>query len=395
MTYTFADKLGSLKPSMIREILKSANDKSVIPFSAGNPSSEAFPAAEIAGITADILANESTTALQYGITEGYAPLIGAVKQNLAAKLTIADTDDVIITSGAQQAIELSARAICNPGDRIMCENPTFIGGINAFKAAGLVLSGVDVEEDGINIEAAEKAASAVKMIYVIPNSQNPTGVTMSLEKRKALYQIACKHNLIIIEDDPYGDISFSGKTVPPIKSFDTEGRVIYAGSFSKTIAPALRIGFALCNKEILQKFVILKQITDVHTTSLSQMICYRFMRDYDYNAHLDSISRIYKNKCSLMLEGIEEHLSGVEFTRPDGGLFIWCTLPSGIDLLEFAQKAIQRKVAIVPGIAFLTDENQPSSSFRLNFSTPSEEAIVKGIRILGEVFSSAFNHEIH
>lgn len=389
MNYKFSEKVSGLQASAIREILKFTADPEVISFAAGNPAPEAFPTEEVGRISADILKSDPILALQYNISEGYLPLRDTLKERMAAKGCFnKDNDDLIITSGAQQAIELACKVLCNEGDTLIAEAPSFIGSLNAFRSYNVNLVGVEQEEGGMKLDVLEdvlKNAAGQKVIYVIPNFQNPTGSTMSLEKRKGIYELACKYNGIIIEDNPYGDLRFAGENVPTIKSMDTENRVIYVGSFSKILAPGLRVGYACAPKDIFQKMVVCKQVSDVHTSIWPQLICYRFLTECDLDEHFKNLRLIYKRKCGLMLENMDRCFSKkVTYTRPEGGLFIWATLPEGSDMMGFCTKAVKDyKIAVVPGTAFMINESDKTNSFRLNFSTPTDEQIVKGIGILG------------
>lgn len=388
MNYKFSNKVAGLQASAIREILKFTADPEVISFAAGNPAAEAFPSDEVGRISADILKNDPVLALQYNISEGYTPLRNLLKERMAAQKCFSENDDLIITSGAQQAIELACKVLCNEGDTIIAEAPSFIGSLNAFRSYNVTLAGVEQEEGGMKLDVLEnvlKNASGQKVIYVIPNFQNPTGSTMSLEKRKGIYDLACKYDGIIIEDNPYGDLRFAGEDVPSIKSLDVQGRVVYAGSFSKILAPGLRVGYASAPKDIFQKMVVCKQVSDVHTSIWPQLICYRFMSEYNLDEHFTKLRQIYKRKCNLMLNAMDSSFSSkVTYTRPEGGLFIWADLPAGSDMLDFCTKAVRDyKIAVVPGTAFMINESDNTNSFRLNFSTPSDEDIVKGIEILG------------
>lgn len=390
MNYKFSDKVSGLQASAIREILKYTSEPGVISFAAGNPAPEAFPTGEVAEISADILKSDPILALQYSISEGYTPLRNLLKDRMSAQNCFNDGDDLIITSGAQQAIELACKVLCNEGDTLIAESPSFIGSLNAFRSYNVNLVGVEQEAGGMKLDALEdvmKNASGQKLIYVIPNFQNPSGTTMSYEKRKGIYELACKYNGIIIEDNPYGDLRFAGEDIPSIKSLDKEGRVIYVGSFSKILAPGLRVGYACAPKNIFSKMVVCKQVSDVHTGILSQLICYRFMSECDLTKHFAKLRGIYKKKCSLMIESMEKHFSSrITFTRPEGGLFIWAALPEGSDMMDFCTKAIKdHKIAVVPGTAFMINETDKTNSFRLNFSTPTDEDIVKGIEILGKM----------
>ena len=390
MEYNFSDKIKELKPSAIREIFKSLSDPTIISFAAGNPSPESFPVSELAKISADIFENSSTQALQYSITEGYPPLREAIAKRQREKFSIGkDNDGVLIVSGGQQGMELSCKVFCNEGDEVICENPSFIGSLNSFRSLGATPIGVELDEDGMNIEAFEKALREhpkAKLIYVIPTFQNPSGRTTSLEKRIAIYELARKYDRIIVEDNPYGELRFSGEDVPTIKSMDEDGRVIYCSSFSKILSAGMRVGFVIANDKVIQKLAVAKQGEDVHTNIFFQMLAYRYMTECDLDAHIKNINDIYRRKCSLMVDALEKYMpKEIKYTIPEGGLFIWCTLPAHVDAPAFIKRAIERKVAVVPGTAFNCDTQAPSQSFRLNYSMPTDEQIDEGIRILGDL----------
>ena len=397
MTYQFSNKIASLKPSAIREILKAPKDADTITLAAGNPAPETFPVADLARFAADIFANDSTTALQYGATDGYEPLRRAVAERQKTVWgigkSIADgdsfNDTTIIVSGGNQGIELAAKVFCNEGDTVICENPTFIGGLNAFRSCGYNTVGVPIEEDGMNVEALEetiKATPNAKLLYIIPTFQNPAGITTSLEKRKAIYEVCKKYGLMILEDNPYGELRFAGTDIPTIKSFDTEGLVIYCSSFSKILSAGMRVGFVVAPEEVAAKMVVAKQSEDVHTNQFFQMLCYKFMTECDLDAHIAMIREVYGRKCRLMLDCLEKELpAAVKFTRPEGGLFIWVTLPDGVDATAFLKACMAEKLMIVPGATFNCDVTEGSMSFRLNYSTPSDQQIVEGVARLGKV----------
>ncbi len=397
MDYKFSGKVAGLQASAIREILKFTSQPGVISFAAGNPAPEAFPTEKIADISAEILKNDPVLALQYSVSEGYPPLRELLKKRMQIKNCFnPDIDDLIITSGAQQANELSCKVLCNEGDTLICESPSFIGSLNAFRSYNVNLAGIEMEKDGMKLDLLEEAlkkGTGQKLIYVIPNFQNPTGATMSLEKRKGLYQLACKYDAVILEDNPYGDLRFAGEDVPSIKSMDTEGRVIYSGTFSKILAPGLRVGYVSAPKEIIQKIVVCKQVSDVHSTIWSQIVCERFMTECNLDDHFDKLRSIYREKCGLMLDCMDKHFSDkVKYERPEGGLFIWATLPKGSNMTEFCTEAVRDyKIAVVPGTAFMINESDKTDSFRLNFSTPANEQIIKGIEILGNMTKEKFD----
>ena len=393
MQYSFSDKVKDMKPSAIREIFKSLTDPEVISFAAGNPAAESFPVKQMAEISADIFANNSTAALQYSVTEGYTPLRKQIESRLCSVYGIdADSNMTIVTTGGQQGIDLTAKCLCNEGDTVICERPSFIGALNAFRSYNLNLVGVDLDEDGINLEMLEKARKEsrnVKLMYLIPTFQNPAGITTSLKKRQAVYELAKRYGVVILEDNPYGELRFAGENVPTIKSLDTEGIAVYCSSFSKVLSAGMRVGFLCGPAEIIQKVVVTKQVNDVHTNIFFQMLCSEFISRYGLDDHIAGIRRIYAHKSSLMLSELDKNMPDfVHYTRPQGGLFIWMTLPGKYDGDEFAKIAAGKKVAVVPGSTFMPEQGKASSSCRLNYSTPTDEQIVTGVERLAEAVKS-------
>ena len=389
MEYKISDKLASMKPSAIREIFKSLTDPSIIAFAAGNPAPESFPVDDMKRIGAWIFEKEPVKALQYSITEGYPPLVEAVKARLKNKFNIGrDFDGTIIVSGGQQGLELACKTMCNEGDVVICENPSFIGALNAYRSNGAKLVGVPLDDDGIDTSLLEKALKEnpnAKLIYTIPTFHNPAGITTTLERRRELYNLAKKYGVLILEDNPYGELRFKGEEIPTLKSMDEDGIVIYCGSFSKVLSAGMRIGFVCAPSEVLQKMVVAKQVEDVHTNAYFQILVDHYIRECDFDAHIEGIRALYREKSSLMLSELDKLKdTGLKFTRPEGGLFIWCTLPKGISLDSFIKEAMSRKLAVVPGTAFNCDVSAPSDSFRITYSTPSEDEIVRGVRIIGE-----------
>ena len=387
MNYQFADRINNLKPSAIREILKNS-DPNVISLAAGNPAVESFPVAEMQEIANRIFNEEAGVAFQYGITEGYPRLRKLLRARLAEKFGMTnENDELLVVSGGQQGIDLATKVLCNEGDVIVSENPAFIGALNTFRSYAAVLKGVDVLEDGMDLDALEAAFrdnKNVKMLYTIPSFQNPLGTCTSLEKRKAIYDLCVKYGVVILEDNPYGELRFDGEDIPTIKSMDTEGIVIYCGSMSKVMSAGIRVGFVLAPKEIAAKMTVGKQASDVHTNQFFQMLIADFMEHYDFDGHIQKIRALYKHKSGLMLDAIREYFpKEVQYTTPQGGLFLWCTLPEGADMLEFVQFAKTKGVAVVPGVAFNVEEGTPSRCFRLNYSTPTDEKVVEGTRLLG------------
>ena len=365
MEYLFSDRVQTLKPSAIREILKSASAPGMISLSVGNPAPEAFPAAEIGEISSQIFRQRPIDALQYNVTEGYPPLRRTLTAYMKEKHGAGrDFDDVLITSGAQQVMDLATKSLCNAGDVVICEAPSFIGSLNSFRSYQVRLRGVPMESDGIDLAELERALREepkAKFIYTIPNFQNPSGITMSAEKRRGVYELAKRYGVLILEDNPYGDLRFAGEEIAPIKALDEDGLVLYAGSFCK-------------------------QGEDVHTNIWSQLICEEFLTNYDFSAHLDRIRGVYREKAKLLLELAERYLApDITWEPIEGGLFLWCRLPDDIDMVDFCRKAMERTVCVVPGNAFLVDETQPCQSFRINYTAPTDEQLTKGIEILGRL----------
>lgn len=388
----FADRVKPMKGSAIREMFKRMADPEIISLAGGNPASELFPADELSKIAGKILMTSPTVALQYGTTDGYPKMkdcaIARAKEAGAYK----EGDEVLIMTGANQGIDLTAKAIINKGDKIIVESPSFIGSLNAFRTYECELVGVDVESDGMDVSKLEEALKAnpdAKLLYTIPTFQNPTGTTMSLKKRKRVLELASEYDLLIMEDNPYGDLRFAGEDLPTLKSLDTEGRVIYCGSFSKILSPGMRLGYVIGPQKLLEKVEMLKQVNDVHTPMLTQMMCVQFMKKYDINKYIAKNRKLYKEKCDTMISAMEEYFpkGKVEWTVPEGGIFLWCTCPTITDVSVVVNKALEKKVAIVPGSNFAIDQSLPSNKFRLNFSSASKSDITEAIKRLGEVLT--------
>lgn len=391
MDYKFSDRVQGLKPSAIREIFKYSSDSAYIPLSAGNPMPEAFPSEAIEKISRDLLLNTPVAALQYGTTEGYQPLRELLTDYMREKHKVgSEQDSLIITSGAQQVMDLFTKSLINPGDVIFCEEPSFIGSLNTFRSFEARLVGIAMEDDGVDIQALEQALKAEprgKYFYTIPNFQNPSGITMSLEKRRSVYELCKKHGVMILEDNPYGELRYRGEDIPCIKSFDTDGIVMYAGTFSKVIAPGMRVGYAIGPSAVIQKMVVCKQGEDVHTNIWAQIVCQKFMEEFDYEAHLQSLRVMYRDRADYILKLLETYFKpkGISWSSFDGGLFAWCKLPKGVEMMDFCNRALKQQVCVVPGTAFLSNVEGNSDSFRINFSTPTRQQLDKGIEILSQL----------
>ncbi len=389
ITTKFSDRVKHLEASAIREIFKLLAKPGIISFAGGAPDPNLFPKKEFAEIAKEILEKDGNTALQYGITEGYAPLRDWTKKRLISQGVLTEEDDVIIVSGGQQGIDLATKSLINPGDGVICEEPSFIGGLNCFRSYNAELYGVPVLSDGIDTDKLEevlKEHKNIKLLYTISTFQNPSGITISLEKRKRILELAEKYDFLIYEDNPYGELRFSGEEIPTLKSLDENGRVIYFGSFSKILAPGMRLGFTSAPAPLLERMIICKQTEDVHTNVLSQMIAYEFVTRYSIDEHIAKLREAYGKKCRLMMECMDEYFpKTVEHTCPEGGLFLYCTMPEGYDSKELMKKALEKNVAFVPGTSCMIDDKAKYSTFRMNYSTASEEDIKTGIKALGEV----------
>ncbi len=392
MEYTrfFADRVKEMKGSAIREMFKRMADPTIISLAGGNPASELFPGKELAEIAKEVLDENPTLALQYGTTDGHPKMKECAKSRALKVNSYHDTDEILIMTGANQGIDLTAKAVLNKGDKVIVESPSFVGSLNAFRTYECELVGVEVESDGMNMEKLEEALKNnenVKMIYTIPTFQNPTGVTMSLEKRKKMLELASKYDVLILEDNPYGDLRFAGEDVPTVKSLDTEGRVIYSGSFSKILSPGMRLGYIVAGAELCGRIEILKQANDVHTPVLTQLMCVKFMEKYNIDDYIEKNRKLYGEKCRLMLDTMEKCFpkGKVTWTVPDGGIFLWCTCPGIEDITPVMNACLEEKVAIVPGSNFETNMKLPSNKFRLNYSSETPERIKAGVERLGKV----------
>lgn len=392
MQYNFSNKMQGMKPSIIREILKQMSDLQLISFAGGNPAAESFPCEDIANISNKILQESPVSALQYSVTEGVPAARQAVKAYINSRFETARADDeLLIVSGSQQAIDFAAKCFCNEGDVVAVEEPAFIGAYNTFRSHGTVLRGVALKNDGVNLASLEAALSQAprpKIFYCIPNFQNPTGVVTCAQKRKAIYDLCLKYNVIILEDDPYGELRIKGDAIAPIKSLDSHGIVIYAGSFSKILSPGMRLAFCIANKEIAAKITVAKQCCDVHTNVWAQMVAAQFLTSCDINAHLTRVRDIYTKKALLMESSLRQSCPALQFSSPLGGMFIWAALPQKVNMQDFVKKCLDKKLALIPGNVFYTDENTLTNAVRINFSTPTAESIEKGTAIMKEVLDN-------
>ncbi|MHB8172058.1 MAG: aminotransferase-like domain-containing protein [Thermincolia bacterium] len=387
----FAKRFENLSGSVVREILKLTQQKDIISFGGGMPSADSFPVEELAKLAADTFADHGEQMLQYGTSEGYQPLREWVAGWLQAKGWKVTVDNILIISGSQQGLDLTSKAFLDPGDQVVIESPSYLSAFQIFTSYQASYLPVPSDDQGMKMDELEKvlANNSPKLIYSIPTFQNPTGITMTLARRKKLIELANKHDVIVIEDDPYGYLRYSGEEVPSLKALDTEGRVIYMGSFSKIVAPGLRVGFAVADSQILAKMIIGKQATDVHTSNLSQQIIYRYCSQGMLEPHIEKICEMYKAKRDTMLVAMDKYFpKEVTWTKPEGGLFIWCTMPEGLVSNELLKEAVEKKVAFIPGAPFYLG-GQGQNMLRLNFSNAQMDLIDEGIKRIGEVLSKA------
>lgn len=388
MSLNFAKRMDNMKASEIRELLKLTQKPEIISFAGGLPAPELFPTERYKEVAKTVMEEDGRKALQYGPTEGYEPLREEIVKRMKKVQVDIETSDVLVTSGSQQGLDFAAKVFINPGDKIICESPSYLGALNAFKAYEPDFIEIDTDDNGMIMEDLERALEEnddVKFIYVIPDFQNPSGKTWSYERRVKLVELANKHNVAIVEDNPYGELRFEGDFLPAVKHFDTEGRVIFLGTFSKIFCPGLRLGWTVASPEVLNKFILAKQGADLQSSTISQMELAKFLEIYDIDEHIEELKKVYRNRRDLMLNTMKEEFpESVTYTHPEGGLFTWVVLPENINARDLAKKAIAKNVAFVPGGSFFPN-NPRENTFRMNYSNMDEERIVEGIKRLGEV----------
>ncbi|MCX6664975.1 MAG: PLP-dependent aminotransferase family protein [Euryarchaeota archaeon] len=388
-----------MRKSEIRELLKVAQDPEVISFAGGLPSPKSFPIEDLQGIVHSVLQNHGKDALQYGSTEGL-PTLREVIAERAMKdgMKNITKDNVIITSGSQQALDIVGKLFLNPGDTAIVGLPSYLGGINAFRTYESNLIGVPVDKDGMDMDLLEEKIKELekndiqpKFIYTIPTFQNPAGVVLSESRRKKMIDIALEHDLLIIEDDPYGKLRFDISAMKPIKALDDENCVVYLSTFSKILAPGLRLAWMIASDDVMRKVAVCKQALDLCSSTFGQFIANEFMRSGSMDLHIMRIVEMYKPKRDTMMKSMEAYFpDGYECNRPKGGMFAWVTLPEGIDTEIMFLDAIKQKVAYVHGKAFHVDGGG-GRSMRLNFSYPTNEQIEEGMKRLGSVIEKKLN----
>ena len=392
MRMKFAKRIDSLRASDIREILKITQRAEVISFAGGLPAPELFPVEEMKEISRLLMEESGRVALQYSTTEGYEPL----RQKIAARIgrkfhTQASAEEVMITSGSQQALDFSGKLFLDAGDVVLCESPTYLAAISAFRAYQPEFIAVPTDDDGMIIEELERILATtvnVKLVYVIPDFQNPTGRTWSLDRRRRFIETVSRYGVAVLEDNPYGELRFEGEILPSIKSMDRAGLVIGTGTFSKTFCPGMRIGWLVAAPPVIEKYVLIKQGADLCTSLRNQMEIDLFMDRFDFEGNLARLTELYRQRRNAMVAALETMMpAGVSFTRPQGGLFLWVTLPERIKALELLKRCLDQNVAFVPGDSFFPNGGV-ENTLRLNYSNMPEERIREGIARLAAAIRS-------
>ncbi|MDP2085107.1 MAG: PLP-dependent aminotransferase family protein [Gemmobacter sp.] len=388
MTPRYAQRMANVQPSAIGELLALGADPSIISFGGGYPDATLFPADQLDAVFHEIITAPGGAAMQYAPSNGLARLRDQVAGLMRADGMDCTADDVLILQGSQQGLDFAARMLIDPGDVIVTEDPTFLGALIAFAPSQPEYAVIPVDAEGMQTDRLEAVLAAhprAKMVYTVPDFQNPTGVTLSLERRKALIALANRHDLIVVEDTPYRHIRFAGHNLPTLKSLDTEGRVIHLGSFSKILVPGMRIGWAVANPDLLARMGQLKVAADTQTSTLNMAAASLFLDRYDLNAHITVLRTAYAAKKEAMLDAIRQHFpQDIVATDPEGGLFTWLTFPDGFDATEFMRDVAlpKARVAYVPGATFFPLTPRANHA-RLNFSSPAPDAIQTGIAALG------------
>ncbi len=385
MNFEFSSRVPKSDSDPVGDILKVAGKPGIISFAGGLPAPELFPIAGVKKAAEEVMDEDGAAALQYGSAKGVGKLIDTVVQRSKRDGVVTDADHVMISTGSQQAIDLTGKMFVDPGDTVIIERPTYLCAVDVFRSYGAHFVGVDMDDDGMRMDQLEQAIidnPNTKVIYTVPNFQNPTGRTMSVERRKQMVQIAEKYNVMILEDNPYGAIRFTGENIPAVKSFDKTGHVIYMSTFSKILAPGIRVGWIVAGPQLIKKFTFMKQSADVHTDNFVQFVVAKFFAENDVEAHIKKISAMYVKRKDVMINAMKKYFpSDVKFSNPDGGMFLWVEVPGDVNTQAMFDECIKNNVAFVPGEPFYAN-NAPSGRFRLNFSNTPEDQIEIGIKRL-------------
>lgn len=387
MQMRFASRMARMPVSAIRELLKITEHPEIISFAGGLPAPELFPVEAIARAHAEVFANEGRTALQYSMTEGCRALREWIAARMHARGVPAPADRIMITSGAQQGIDLTAKVFLERGDLVVVENPTYLAAIQTFSGYEANFIAIEGDHDGMLVDRLEETLQHTrpKLIYVVSEFSNPKGTTLSYERRVKLIQLSARHGVPILEDNPYAELRYEGNRPPPLAALDTTGTVIHLGSFSKTLSPGMRLGWLTASEQVFQNTVIAKQASDLHCSTIEQRAAARLLQSFDYDGHVRHLCEVYGDRCLAMRNAIDRYFPAqVQSTRPEGGLFLWVELPERINAEEIFKEAIIERVAFVPGTPFFACEPKPNF-MRLNFSNQNPETIEEGIKRIGKV----------
>lgn len=386
MDALFANRITNVKKSFIREIFKIIDTPGIISFAGGLPNPEFFPVEAVAAAASKVLANDGKRILQYSTSEGYLPLREYIAERYNKRGLDITPDEILITNGSQQGLDLLGKVFINEEDKILIESPGYLGAIQAFTIYRPTFVPVPLEDDGINLDLLTQALDEhdVKLFYAVPNFQNPSGISYSREKREKIASLLKERNLIFVEDDPYGDLRFMGEHLPSMHSY-LEDNCVLLGSFSKVVAPGFRMGWICAKKDLMEKLIIAKQGSDLHSNYFTQRVLHQFLVDNDLDEHIEKIKEVYKKQRDLMVDLVTEHFpKEVKLTNPEGGMFLWATLPPNASSLELFDLAVKEKVAFVPGSPFYVDDTG-NNTMRLNFSNSDPEKIEIGVQRLAKV----------
>jgi len=377
--------MSRMQASAVRELLKVAERPDVLSFAGGLPAPELFPTQAIADAHVEVLAREGQAALQYSSTEGFLPLREWVVARMAKRGIQCTVEQVLITNGSQQGIDLTGRVLLDPGDTVAVENPCYLAALQTFGGCEASFLALGSDDDGVQVDDLAYALRkrSVKLIYLVPEFHNPKGTTLSRARREQLLRLASEHRIPVIEDDPYGELRFRGTPNPCLAALDDAGLVVHLGTFSKTLAPGMRLGWLVASKELVRSITIAKQAADLHSATLAQRAMSHLLKSFDYDGHIGKIRAAYGERCVAMLSALDRHMPpGTRWTRPEGGLFIWAQLPAGMRAEEVLEDALKEEVAFVPGAPFFAEK--PRHDFmRLNFSNRPPELIEEGMARLG------------
>lgn len=384
--WQFSERAAQLQSSFIREILKITQRPEIISFAGGLPSPATFPVERMKAAYDKVLSETGKVALQYGPTDGYAPLREWIAKSLSTEGSTILPEQILMTSGSQQALDLLGKVLIDEGSRVLVETPSYLGALQAFSVYRPEFKSVDTDEHGLVPSSLEGIAQGARLLYSLPNFQNPTGRTLSLERRRELVETCARLGVPLIEDDPYGALSYRGEPMPKMVAMNPDG-VIYMGSFSKVLTPGIRLGYVCAPLPLVRRLELAKQAADLHTAQLTQMVVHEVVKDGFLDQHIPTIRQLYGDQCQVMLDAMTEHFpAGVTWTRPEGGMFIWVTLPQQIDAMKLLEQSLAARVAFVPGAPFYAND-PATNTLRLSFVTVPPERIREGIAVLGKLIA--------